>query len=291
MQKIANLSEIISNYDAVFSDVWGVVHNGITAFETSVAALSEAKLMGKKVILITNAPSTSEHVRDHLKNSIGIDADFYDDIITSGDVAKLIIDGWHDKKCFHIGLRDIESQDVQPDYSKLVDLNLADYVLCSFLARQDEVELTDYMPLLEQMKQRNLPFVCSNPDHLVDVGGLLYYCAGAMADLYQNIGGEVIYTGKPHGVIYQHAQAKLAALKADVPPSKILVIGDSLGTDVPGANRLGSDMLFVADGIHAREFEKEQQENNIFSDAFMTFIEGRAKSLKVNVDYYISQLA
>lgn len=294
MRKIKNLEEIINDYDAIFSDIWGVVHNGIEPFKTSVAALKAARDKGKKVILITNAPSLSSQVINHLKNTIGAGDDFYDDIITSGDVAKSIIDSWSDKKCFHLGIRDSDTEAVQPGFEELVDLDQADYVLCTFLARKDEVDPDDYLPLLKNMKKKDLPFLCSNPDSVVDVGGILYYCAGTLAQMYEEIDGEVIYTGKPHDTIYQEALKKLAALGGgNIKPNKILVIGDGLATDVPGANRLGSDMLFVADGIHAREFEQAYVDGdlNVFSPEFMTFIKQRIKLRDVKVQFYMAQLA
>lgn len=293
MRKIANLDEIIGNYDAILSDIWGVVHNGIAPFKTSITALKAARAKGVKVILITNAPSPSSQVIGHLKHKIGAGDDFYDDIITSGDVAKSIITGWGGKKCFHLGLRDADTEPVQPGYDELVDFDQAEYVLCTFLARKDEIDPRDYLPLLKQMKQKNLPFLCSNPDLVVDVGGVLYYCAGTLAQMYEELDGEVIYTGKPHAAIYEQALKKLAALGGpDIKPNKILVIGDGLATDVPGANRLGADMLFVADGIHAREFEAAYVDDNmnVFSPEFMTFIEQRIALRGVDVKYYLAQL-
>lgn len=294
MRKITSLEEIIGGYDAIFSDIWGVVHNGIEPFKTSVTALTAARKKGVKVVLITNAPSPSNQVIDHLKYKIAAGDEFYDDIITSGDVAKSIIDSWSDKKCFHLGLRDSDTEAVQPGFAELVDLEQADYVLCTFLARTDDVDPRDYLPLLKQMKKKGLPFLCSNPDAVVDVGGTLYYCAGTLAQMYEELEGEVVYTGKPHATIYEEAQKKLSVLAGgDVDPKKILIIGDSLSTDVPGANRLGSDMLFVADGIHAREFEQAYVDDdmNVFSPEFMTFIEERIAKRKVDVKYYMAQLA
>lgn len=294
MRKITNLEEIIGDYDAILSDIWGVVHNGIEPFKTSVTALTAARKKGVKVVLITNAPSPSSQVIDHLKYKIAAGDEFYDDIITSGDVAKSIIDGWGDKKCFHLGLRESDTEAVQPGFAELVDLEQADYVLCTFLARKNDVDPRDYLPLLKQMKKKGLPFLCSNPDAVVDVGGTLYYCAGTLAQMYEEIEGEVVYTGKPHATIYEEALKKLSVLAGgDVAPKKILIIGDSLSTDVPGANRLGSDMLFVADGIHAREFEQAYVDDdmNVFSPEFMTFIEERIAKRKVDVKYYMAQLA
>ncbi|NRA86493.1 MAG: TIGR01459 family HAD-type hydrolase, partial [Rhizobiales bacterium] len=178
--------------------------------------------------------------------------------------------------------------------SKLFVLENAYYLLCTFLAQIDDVDLNDYLPLLNTMLEKKLPFICSNPDRLVDVGGILYYCAGAMADMYEEIGGEVIYTGKPHDVIYQKAIEKLEILSKGIKPQKILVIGDSLSTDVPGANRLGSDMLYVADGIHAREFERLESNitnADIFSKEFETFISQKITQEKLDVKYFIEQLA
>lgn len=293
MRKITNLDEIINDYDAILSDIWGVVHNGIEPFKNSVSALSAARAKGVKVVLITNAPSSSKQVIRHLKHKIGAGDEFYDDIITSGDVAKSIIDGWSDKKCFHLGVRDSDTEAVQPSIAELVDIEQADYVLCTFLARTDEVDPQDYLPLLKQMKQKELPFLCSNPDAIVDVGGVLYYCAGTLAKMYEELNGEVIYTGKPHAAIYEEALKKLANLGADIKPSKILIIGDGLATDVPGANRLGSDMLLVADGIHAREFEQANADENanIYSPEFIKFIEKQIEQRGVKVDYFIEQLA
>ncbi|MCJ8323229.1 MAG: TIGR01459 family HAD-type hydrolase [Rhizobiales bacterium] len=296
MQKITNLDEILCNYDAIFSDIWGVIHNSVTPFKASVKALKAARAKGVKVILITNAPSSASQVINHLKNVIQAEDGFYDDIITSGDVAAAIIKKWtaNGQKCFHLGLRDSDTEAVQPDFSELVDLDKADYVLCTFLAEKNEVDLQDYLPLLTQMKQKNLPFLCSNPDNVVDVGGTLYYCAGALAALYKQLGGEVIYTGKPHSQIYQIALDKLAKLlpETKIDPKKILVIGDGLATDVPGANKLGADMLFVADGIHAREFEQSEKHTggDVFSDDFTNFIEQQIKLKGVDVKYYLAQL-
>lgn len=293
MKKIENLNQIIDDYDLILSDVWGVIHNGVEPFESSVTALEQARAKGKKVILITNAPSPKNHVIDLLENNIGISSIFYDDIVTSGDVAKSIINKWSDKKCFHIGLHEREENQVQPEYSQLTDLDNADYVLSTFLAKKSAVELEDYAFILNKMKQRNLPFLCSNPDYVVDVGGELYYCAGALAQMYEAIDGEVVYTGKPHAAIYDVALEKAKQLGVVADASRILIIGDSLGTDVPGANRIGSDMLFVADGIHAREFEQEisKQGDDVFSDNFLKFIEDRIAQKQVDVKYYMSQLA
>lgn len=295
MRKITDLNEIIGNYDAILSDIWGVVHNGVEPFQTSVAALKAARAKGVKVVLITNAPSPSSQVISHMKNTIGAGDDFYDEIITSGDVAKAKIAEWGDKKCFHLGLRDSETEAVQPGFAALVDIEQADYVLCTFLAAKDEVDPHDYMPLLKQMLQKNLPFLCSNPDAVVDVGGTLYYCAGILAQMYEGIGGEVIYTGKPHDTIYQEALKKITLVNngVEVAKNRILVIGDSLATDVPGANRLGSDMLLVADGIHAREFEAAYVDDdlNVFSPKFLEFIEQRIVERDVKVQFYMAQLA
>ncbi len=293
MQKISNLDSILNDYDAIFCDIWGVVHNGVEPFKSSTLALKAARAKGVKVILITNAPSPSSQIKDHLKNYIKAESGFFDDMVTSGDVAKSIMDDWSDKKCFHLGARYAEQEGAVPDYSTLVNLEDADYALCTFLAKKDEVDLDDYLPLLQQMKQKDLPFLCSNPDYFVDVGGILYYCAGALAQMYEKINGQVIYTGKPHPIIYKKAQEKLTALtNSSVEPKKILIIGDSLSTDVSGANDLGSDMLLIGDGIHAREFEQDDtQSGSIFSDNFVGFIKQKINEKNVEVKYFMAQLA
>jgi len=137
---------------------------------------------------------------------------------------------------------------------RLAALESADYVVCSGL-RDDERETPEhYRELLERLRARNLPMICANPDVVVERGGRLIYCAGALADRYVALGGVVLYAGKPHRPIYAQALSRLADLRG-VPLllSRVLAIGDSVRTDLAGAKTAGIDSLFVTSGIHAEE--------------------------------------
>lgn len=247
-----HFSALAPAYDALLCDVWGVVHNGVAAFPEACEALSRFRAAGGTVMLITNAPRPGQVVM-RLLDRLAVPRQAYDDIISSGDVTRAVIAARPERRLFHIGPeRDLPIFEGLP--VQFVPLEAADYAVCTGLSN-DEVETPEhYRGLLAAMRARNLFMVCANPDVVVERGEKLVYCAGALADLYAEMGGEVLYAGKPHRPIYARAMDRIAALRGAPPPlSRVLAIGDSVRTDLKGAAAFGIDCLFVIGGIHAEE--------------------------------------
>jgi HAD superfamily hydrolase (TIGR01459 family) len=249
---IEHFASLAPDYDAVLCDVWGVVHNGLAAFPEACDALMRLRERGSSVVLITNAPRPGKVVMT-LLDKLGVPRQAYDDIVSSGDVTRAVIAERPDKKLLHIGPeRDLPIFDGLG--LQFVTIEAADYVVCTGLS-DDEIETPEsYRALLTSLRARNLFMLCANPDVVVERGDKLVYCAGALADLYGELGGEVLYAGKPHRPIYAQALARAAKLRGVSPPlSRVLAIGDSVRTDLKGANAFGVDCLFVTAGIHAEE--------------------------------------
>ena len=252
-----HFSALAPNYDAVLSDVWGVVHNGVAATPPACEALSRFREQGGTVVLISNAPRPGAQVRkflDHLK----VPHSAYDAIVTSGDVTRDVVAKRAGQKFYLIG--------PERDHTIFTGLDApfstpgaADYVVCTGLFN-DEVEgPDDYRESLKQLRARNLFMLCANPDVVVERGDKLVYCAGALADAYAEMGGEVYYAGKPYRPLYDLALAETEkarttrTLPGKLALNRVLAIGDSVRTDLKGANDLGIDCLFVTAGIHAEE--------------------------------------
>src|SRR5262249_9905858 len=194
-------SELAPFYDAVLCDVWGVVHNGVAALAPAGEALTRFRQAGGTVLLVSNAPRPGAAVVRML-DRLGVPRSAYDDIITSGDLTREFIAS-HPPRCvYHVG--------PERDRGIFAGLDLAfgsveeaDYVICTGLFDDERETPEDYRVSLERMRARRLLFVCANPDLVVERGDRLIYCAGAIADLYARIGGEVLYAGKPHRPIYE----------------------------------------------------------------------------------------
>jgi HAD superfamily hydrolase (TIGR01459 family) len=240
------------HYDVVLCDVWGVVHNSIVAVPSACEALARFRAQGGTVVLITNAPRPGAVVR-HQLDQLKVARDVYDGIVSSGDVTRGVIAGRSGERTFHIG--------PDRDLGIFAELEVrfgsaetADYVVCTGLFDDDDEAPEDYRPLLTTLRARNLFMICANPDLVVERGDRLIYCAGALADLYHSLGGEVLYAGKPHRPIYDDALTLAAKQRGHrVALDRILAIGDSVRTDLKGAATLGVDFLFVTAGIHAEE--------------------------------------
>jgi HAD superfamily hydrolase (TIGR01459 family) len=252
-----HFESLARNYDAVLSDVWGVIHNGVASFPAACEALGRFRERGGSVVLISNAPRPGNQVI-RLLDHLHVPRSAYDGIMTSGDVTRAVVEQRAGEKVFLIG--------PERDHTIFTGLDApfsaaqeAEYVVCTGLF-DDEVETPDdYRDLLAQLHARNLFMVCANPDVVVERGDRLIYCAGALADIYAELGGEVYYAGKPHRPLYELALAETAkaraarALEPAVPLARVLAIGDSVRTDLKGAHDLGVDCLFVTSGIHAEE--------------------------------------
>ena len=222
-------------------------------------------------MLITNAPRPGEVVT-HFLDKVGVPRNAYDGIVSSGDVTRAVMAARPDKAVVHIGPeRDLPIFDgLGLDF---VTMEQADYVVCTGL-RHDEVETPEsYRAELGELRRRRMFMLCGNPDLVVERGDKLIYCAGALADLYGTLGGEVFYAGKPHRPIYDLALERVAALRGGaLPRQRVLAIGDSIRTDLKGAIDFGIDCLFVTAGIHAEELGDRHDPNlaalnRIFADA------------------------
>jgi HAD superfamily hydrolase (TIGR01459 family) len=249
---IEHFEPLARQYDIVLCDVWGVIHNSVVSFPTASEALLRFRGQGGTVILITNAPRPGAVVARYL-DGLAVPRESYDGIVSSGDVTRRVIAERLGERIFHLGPeRDLgifAELDVQ-----LASAAAADYVVCSGLFN-DEVETPDdYRDLLTGLRDRELFMICANPDLVVERGSKLVYCAGALADLYHSLGGDVLYAGKPHSPIYDEALAKAAVARGrPVARESVLTIGDSIRTDLKGAVHVGLDCLFVTGGIHAEE--------------------------------------
>jgi HAD superfamily hydrolase (TIGR01459 family) len=243
-------------YDVVLCDIWGVVHDGVTAFGEACDALARFRRDGGTVILVTNAPRPSEWVARQL-DRLQVRADAYDGVASSGDVTRSEV-ATRGGAVFHIGPeRDVSIFDGLA--LRFAAVEAADYVVCSGLFDDTTETPDDYRAVIETMRRRELFMLCANPDLVVKRGDALVYCAGSIADLYRNSGGDVLYAGKPHRPIYDAALAAAAAARgAAALPSRTLAIGDSLRTDIAGAAAMGIDGMFVIGGIHEEELDGER---------------------------------
>jgi HAD superfamily hydrolase (TIGR01459 family) len=248
-QIISGLHEIAPDYDALVCDVWGVLHDGDRALMPACDALRTFKENHGPVILLTNAPRPVSDVEELFVRKYGVPLDCYDAIVTSGvatrdDLAKRAES--HRLAMLHLGPeRDrgiFDGLNIQT-----VDVDDAEIVLCSGLYDDDTETPADYVELLAKMKARGLPMICANPDWQVQRGGGLIYCAGAIANEYEKMGGEVVYYGKPKTAIYDYVRALMKGAKHP------LAIGDGMHTDIKGANAAGMDALFIADGVHGED--------------------------------------
>jgi HAD superfamily hydrolase (TIGR01459 family) len=246
---IEHFAALAGDYDALLCDVWGVVHNGIVAFPETCAALEQFRQGGGSVVLISNAPRPGAGVMRML-DRLGVARSAYDRIMTSGDVTREVVArrGGH---VYHLG-----PERDRPIFSGLDiefgPIETAEYVVCTGLFDDETQGPEDYRGLFEHMQTRNLLMLCANPDLLVERGERLVYCAGALAELYGSLGGDVLYAGKPYRPIYDEALAAVEAARG-TRPTRVLAIGDSVRTDLIGARALGLDCLFITGGIHAEE--------------------------------------
>ena len=256
---IPSLASVSDRYDAVFCDLWGCLHNGQTPFPAAVAALRAFRAQGKTVLLLTNSPRPKSSVINQLAR-IGVPTDTWDEIVSSGDATQYaLLSGAIGPRVHHIGAPKDESfftdlpQDAPDPGITRVPLTEADGVLCTGLFDDLTETPDDYRATLLMMKARDLTMLCANPDLIVDLGDRRLFCAGALAQAYEQMGGTALYFGKPHPPIYDLARRRLAALTGRDDAS-ILAIGDGVLTDIQGGIAEGIDTLFVTAGIAAHEF-------------------------------------
>lgn len=249
---IDGLSAVAADYDALFCDAWGVIHNGRALFPDVAAALSRFRETQGPVVIITNAPRLSSDIPPQL-DRLGLPRDAYDDVVTSGDATRRAVLDRKDLPFFRLGPRDKDDSLFSALPVRFVPLDEAGAILCTGLEDDQTETPADYRDTLTKASERNLPMICANPDRIVQFGDRVIYCAGALADLYAEFGGEVIFAGKPHPPIYQCCRTALEEAGRDPETARILAIGDGLQTDILGANREDLDIAFVADGIFGEE--------------------------------------
>ncbi len=245
----AGLADLADHYDVLLSDVWGVIHNGRESFPDACAALARFRAEKGPVVLISNSPRPAHDVVPQL-DDLGVPREAWSTLVTSGDATRVLLGERAPGPAWIIG----------PDRDGILYDGLGlvpcDPEAASFIAvtgpYDDEVETPeDYRARFVEPASRKLTMICANPDRVVQRGDRLIYCGGALADLYKDMGGEVLMAGKPYAPIYDLALAEAARLLGRAPdPHRVLCIGDGVHTDVQGAEERGLDCLFVAKGIH-----------------------------------------
>jgi len=248
------LRDVVGGAEILLSDIWGVVHNGLAAFPDACQALHNFRQQGGTVILITNAPRPADSVQRQLRK-LEVADEIYDAIVSSGDLTRNFVADHPGQKMFWIG-PERDSSIYRGLDPVLAPLEQADYIVCTGLFDDETESAENYRAMLLQARERRLTLVCANPDIVVERGDRLIYCAGAVAELYLELGGEVIFYGKPHRPIYERAIALASERRGHaVELNRVLAIGDSVRTDLAGAQSFGIDCLFVTRGIHSEEFE------------------------------------
>jgi len=251
---ISGLADLAGRYDAVLSDVWGVVHNGVEAFPGAVEALAEYRKAGGKVVFITNAPRPSAPIVDML-DRLGVHRGAYDAIVSSGDATRAMIAKYRGKAIHHVGPATEDDALYEGLGVRRAGPDEAEAVIVTDLDTDDDTPEM-YRERARLWLSRKLPMICANPDRVVEHGDKIIYCGGALGDLYAAMGGMVLMAGKPYQPIYEEA-FRLAEEAAGHPLDKarVLAIGDSVRTDATGAAKFGVDLLFVTGSIHAAELD------------------------------------
>ena len=266
-QLLSHFADIASDYDALVCDIWGVLHNGAAAHAEACAALKLFRQRHGRVVLLSNAPRPAEDLAEQFRR-FGVPLDCFDAIVTSGAAAR-------DELARRANTNSLALLHLGPERDRnvfaglnieLVDIAHAKLVLCTGPYHDDTETPDDYREMLAALRGRGLTMICANPDLVVQRGGKLVYCAGALAQAYETIGGNVVYFGKPHPPIYDAVRAQLQGAR------RPLAIGDGLATDIKGANLVGIDALFVADGIHGEDVAEftERHMAELFAAAGVT---------------------
>ena len=253
MRELNHLSEVIDLYDTFIIDLWGVMHDGIKLNEKALEAVSQLKINSKKIVFLSNAPRPKSKVVDFLLK-MKMDKKYLSNVMTSGEAAMQAINqNKFGKKFFHIG-PERDSSIFKKVKENKVEIEKCDFILCTGLFEKHEDNIEYYKDFLQKYISKKL--VCTNPDLTVHRGNKEEYCAGYIAKIFEELGGKVIYYGKPHKEIYKMCFK---------PNEKVLAIGDNLRTDIKGANNLNKDSLFITKGVHRNEFKSSQELDQLFN--------------------------
>ena len=241
------LSSIADNYQLFYIDLWGVVHNGIKLHDEAIKVLQEINKKSKDYVLLTNAPRPNSTVKSFLEK-LGMEKEVREHVFSSGQAAlNYLKKNLIDKFFFHIGPpRDF---DLFNDFKKMKSDNIkkSEYFLCTGLFDDYDKDLKYYKKLFEDNLKKKM--ICTNPDLIVDRGNVRELCAGSVAMVFEKMGGEVVYFGKPYPEVYHQA--------TNNKNKKVLSIGDNLNTDIKGANLLDFDSLIISNGIHKNEIKEK----------------------------------
>ena len=286
---IRTFSEISDQYTTVICDLWGCLHNGVKSFPKALRALEDFKDANGKVVLVTNAPRPIENVEYQIAN-LGIKDTHYDMLLTSGELTSVYINKICENSLniFHIGgkrhhsiYKDmIHKKKITIEFENIAD---ADLIVCTEPFNPSIDELSDYGSMLKAGIDKELTLLCANPDLVVDVGETREMCAGSVASMYEQMGGKVIYFGKPHNKIYQEVYSflnKVSKAKSE----SILCIGDGLNTDIQGANKEKLDSLLVVGGLLKTKHLILKGNNTIIDERKLN---QTIKNYEVHVDYAI----
>ena len=251
MRELNHLADIFENYDTFVIDLWGVMHNGVTLNSKAIEAVDQLKKNSKKIVFLSNAPRPSSKVINFLLK-MKMDKKYLEFVMTSGEAAMHAINQKKfGKTFFHLGPdRDISV--FEKVKNNRTDLQSCDFILCTGLFDEYENDLGYYKKFLQNHVSKKL--ICTNPDLIVHRGAIEELCAGSVAKVFEDIGGEVIYFGKPHKEVYNLCFSS---------NEKVLAIGDNLSTDIKGANNLKIDCIFISDGVHRKEFSNFSELNNL----------------------------
>ena len=262
------LSSIADEYQLFYIDLWGVVHNGIKLHDGAINVLKQISKRNKDYVLLTNAPRPNSAVQNFLEK-MGMEKEIREHVFTSGEAAlNYLKKNLLNKSFFHIGPpRDFDLfKDFKKDKSE--NIKNSEYILCSGLFDDHEKDLTYYKDLLEKHLEKKM--ICTNPDLIVDRGDKRELCAGSVAMIFEKMGGNVVYFGKPHPEVYNQS--------INNKNKKILSIGDNLNTDIKGANLLNYDSMIISNGIHKNEIRKNGIEKTSMSyEAICNYIQSDLK--------------
>ncbi len=262
MKELNHLSEIYKNYDTFIIDLWGVMHNGMELNPKAIVAVEQLENNSKKIVFLSNAPRPSSKVINFLLK-MNMDRKYLSNVVTSGEAAMRAINkNQFGKTYYHLGPpRDTSIFEKVKDNK--TDLESCDFILCTGLFDEYEKDLEYYKKLLINHVSKKL--VCTNPDLTVHRGNVEELCAGSVAKVFEELGGEVIYFGKPHEEVYKMCFNS---------NEKVLAIGDNLRTDIKGANNLNIDCIFISDGVHRDEYKNT------------TELKSLLKKYKVNANFF-----
>ena len=253
---IEDISDYSSKAKVIFCDLWGVIHNGQALNKGGQLFLSNMKKCGVEVIFISNAPRPNHIVEEGLLRKFKLEKNIFNSIITSGDITiKFINKKNFGDHYYHLGPSKDSDLLSEIEITQVSSLKESDFVLCTGLDNDDLQTSKDYKNILEEMLTRKLIMICANPDLIVIRGDREIQCAGSLADHYQSIGGEVIFYGKPFNDVYEYAYNYSIKNNIISNKSEILAIGDSLRTDIMGAEEFGIESIFVTSGIHNDEIK------------------------------------